>query len=136
MMAGPRSGNIIDVVCAVIEEHGRVLVTRRGAGMHLAGMWEFPGGKLHEGEDERAALVREIHEELGVEVEPLRRLADSTHDYGEKHIRLIPWFCRFVAGDIVLHEHSEFKWAEFEELPKFDWCPADIPIVKRLIKFC
>jgi 8-oxo-dGTP diphosphatase len=127
---------IIDVVCAVIEEKGRVLVTRRGAGMHLEGLWEFPGGKMHEGEDERAALVREIHEELGVEVEPLRRLPDSEHDYGEKHIRLIPWVCRLVAGDIVLHEHSEFKWSEFEDLPKFDWCPADTPIVRRLIKFC
>ncbi len=127
---------MIDVVCAIIEHEGKVLVTRRGEGMDLAGKWEFPGGKLHAGEPEMDALVREIREELNLEVDPHRRLHCAYHEYPDKTVRLIPFICSLVAGELRLTEHSEHRWCGLRELHSLDWAAADIPVVKQLLNFC
>lgn len=124
---------MIDVACAIIERDGKVLAARRGEGMHLAGQWEFPGGKMHEGEGEQDCLVREISEELAITVKPLKRLSDSIHDYSEKKVRLIPYVCRLVSGEIDFAEHAEVRWFSPAELKELRWCAADLPVLEEYL---
>jgi len=123
---------MISVTCAIIRKNGLILAAQRPADSHLAGKWEFPGGKLDRNETEEACIVREIREELGLDVQPARRLQPSTHDYGEKVIRLIPFECEVVSGDPVAHEHAAIKWVAPADLDELNWCEADIPIVEQI----
>jgi len=125
---------MIEVTCALIEREGLILAARRSASMHLPLKWEFPGGKLRDGEEETACLIREVREELSLEVSPLRRLSPSEHDYGDKHIRLIPYVCVYISGQVVLHEHAEARWFRAEGLKELDWCAADIPVLKEYLR--
>ena len=122
----------IPVVAAVIEDSaGRVLVAQRPAHKHLALKWEFPGGKIEPGESPVAALVRELREELGIEIEILRALPESTHDYGSVTIAMLPFACRLTPGsaDPHAHEHIALRWVTPTELAEVDLAPADWPIV-------
>jgi len=124
----------LDVTCAVIEKDGKVLVTQRSQHMPLPLLWEFPGGKLEEGETEQACLAREINEELQVRVEPYERLTPVTFHDGQKTIRLIPYRCRLKDGNVRLTEHKQFLWLLPEELLVLSWCPADVPIAKEWLR--
>lgn len=125
-------GRMIEVVCGVIEDgEGRVLACRRAEGMRLAGMWEFPGGKLEDGEDAAQALVRELREELGVEVECGESMTPVEHDYGDFAIRLIPLRGWIVAGDPHPHEHDAIRWVGPEEAGELAWAAADVPVVEE-----
>jgi 8-oxo-dGTP diphosphatase len=126
---------ITDVTCALIQRGGEVLVTQRGPSMDLAYLWEFPGGKVQPGESERDCLIREIREELQLEVEPFHRLPAVTHDYGSKVIRLIPFVCRLSGGEIMLLEHNAYDWVDPQELPQLTWCPADIPVIASYLEW-
>ena len=120
----------MDVVCAVIEDdQGRVLACRRPAGGHLAGMWEFPGGKVEEGESPAEALARELQEELGVEVAVGEALPPVNWDYGRGAFRLLPLRCRIVRGEVVLHEHSACRWCGPDAALELAWAPADVPVL-------
>ena len=123
---------MISVTCAIIVRDGKILAARRAQGTHLGGKWEFPGGKVDEGETEAACIVREIREELSVEIAPTRRLSDSVYDYGDKHIRLIPFECDLIRGEPTANEHASLEWISMEDLATLDWCEADIPIVEQL----
>jgi 8-oxo-dGTP diphosphatase len=125
----------IPVVAAVIEDgHGRVLVAQRPAHKHLALKWEFPGGKVEPTETPEAALVRELREELGIEVEDLRALPRFTHDYGAVVIAMIPFVCRLAPGSAAPHphEHTALRWVSPPELATLDLAAADLPIVAAL----
>jgi len=124
---------MIDVTCAVIERGALVLAAQRSSSMHLPLKWEFPGGKLRSGEDESGCLVREVREELSIEIRPVRRLGDSIHDYGDKQVRLIPYVCKYFSGEIVLLEHVDCRWLEPWELEGLDWCAADIPVLREYL---
>ena len=124
----------IAVTCALIEQAGKVLITQRSQTMPLPLLWEFPGGKLHDGETEEACLVREILEELNLVVLPLQRLTPATYTSGSKTIVLIPFLCRIIGGELHLTEHAQSQWVLPEELLKFDWCPADLPIVEEYMR--
>lgn len=124
---------MIDVVCGLIEDGvGRVLACRRAEG-RLAGMWEFPGGKLEEGEDALQALVRELREELGVEVECGKAMMPVEHDYGDLAIRLIPLRCRIVSGEPHPHEHDAIRWVGPGEVGELSWAAADVPVVAEWV---
>jgi len=124
---------MIDVVCAVMEdEQGRVLACLRPAGKHLGGLWEFPGGKVEHGEAPQTALARELREELGVEVEVLGALAPVPWQYDRGAIRLLPFLCRIIGGEAVLHEHERLLWCASHELEKLTWAPADLPVLEQL----
>ena len=124
---------MISVTCAIIRNEDGILVAQRGRNTHLAGHWEFPGGKVIEGESEELCVIREIREELGIEVRPVSRLTENTHDYGEKQIRLIPFICELVSGEPVAREHASVGWYRPEDLRTLDWCAADLPIVDELL---
>lgn len=125
----------VRVTCAVIVRDGKVLATRRGPGMDRSGLWEFPGGKVRDGEGDAACLVREIEEELALQVHPVRRLEANAHRYPDGvHIVLVPFLCRLTAGVLSPAEHSACRWCDREALAALDWCPADAPVVQRVVR--
>lgn len=125
---------LIKVTCAIIEQHGRVLVTQRSAKMALPLLWEFPGGKLEDGETEEACLIREIQEELSLDIKPLRRLTPVRQQHEDKTIELIPYISHYDKGIIHLLEHRTYHWVKPEDLRTYTWCPADIPIVDEYLR--
>lgn len=124
----------LKVVCAILEHEGKVLVARRGPSMRMAGYWEFPGGKVEPNESAEAALVREIKEELGLEIAVGVSLPFSDWDSGTHFIRLLPFVCRLVRGELRLLEHDAIEWVVPHALLDRNWAPADIPIVEHFQK--
>lgn len=122
------------VVCAILEHQGKVLVARRGPSMRMAGFWEFPGGKVEPNESVETALVREIKEELGLEIEVGVALPASDWDDGKRHIRLMPFLCRLLRGELRLLEHDAIEWVAPNVLMDRNWAPADIPVVQYFLK--
>lgn len=126
---------MIDVVCGVIrDEEGRYLACLRPAGKHLGGCWEFPGGKVEPGETPEMALVRELREELGVEVALERRLEGVEWVDETSAIRLIPFLCKIVSGTPEAREHESLAWATPAEFQLLHLAPADVPVVQELIR--
>lgn len=117
----------IHVVGAVITRGGLVMCAQRGDDGNLPGLWEFPGGKIEQGESKQAALVREIAEELGCTVEVGREVTTTTHEYEFGEVTLTTFYCRLVAGTPKLTEHASLKWLPPDELETIPWAPADIP---------
>lgn len=124
---------MIEVVCAVLEDgNGRFLACQRPFGKHLGGLWEFPGGKIDPGESAEAALVREISEELAIEIEVERPMQAVVCNYGEKRIRLQPFRCRIVRGEPHPVEHERIFWCAPEDFDSLPWAEADLPILAEI----
>lgn len=123
----------IKVTCAIIEFENLVLTVQRSSSMSLPLKWEFPGGKIENDESEEECVLREIKEELNLEIAILKRLNSSIFDYPNISIELIPFIAKQVSGQIILNEHAAFKYIEKEELLNLDWAEADIPIVKEYL---
>lgn len=123
---------IIPVTCALITHEGKVLAAQRSDSMDLPGKWEFPGGKLEEGEDPNSCLIREIREELAIDVEIFAGLPPVDFQYPGKIIHLIPFLTTWKYGEICLLEHSRVVWMDRNELLSLDWAAADVPIVHYL----
>ncbi len=123
---------VVQVVCALIEDAGgRLLLAQRPVGKHLAGLWEFPGGKIEPGETAQAALVREIEEELGCVAVPGAALTPVTHAYEKVTVRLIPFLARLAdpAARPQAREHAALRWVTREEIAALPMPAADAPIV-------
>lgn len=121
----------VPVPCAIIEKDGRILVAQRNALGSLPLKWEFPGGKLEEGETETEALAREIMEELSVEIEIHAKLRATSRDDGWREIVLIPFICSLPESEkIFLTEHEEMRWLSREEFYSVDWAEADRKVVR------
>ncbi|MCX2739372.1 (deoxy)nucleoside triphosphate pyrophosphohydrolase [Pontibacter anaerobius] len=125
---------MIKVVCAIVEQYERVLVTQRSKKMREALLWEFPGGKLEQNETEGNCLIREIQEELGIEVEPYQRLTPAMYAYPDLSIELIPFLCKYKGGVIQLQEHRTYHWVKPEDLKTYQFCPADVPILEEYLQ--
>ena len=123
----------IEVVAAIIHHDGKILATQRGYGEFKDG-WEFPGGKMEKGESPEAAIVREIREELEVEIEPEKLITTVEYDYPNFHLTMHCFLSRIVSGEIVLTEHEAAKWLDKRELDTVDWLPADVEVVTELKK--
>jgi 8-oxo-dGTP diphosphatase len=132
--AAPGSPGPVPVVCAIVERKGLVLACRRNPKQTNAGLWEFPGGKVRKGEPLRDALVREIREELGIEVAPQKPLTPVTHIYPWTTIKLSPFVCSLEKGEPHPHEHAEVRWVDKKEAMGLVWAGADVPIVREYFK--
>jgi 8-oxo-dGTP diphosphatase len=122
------------VAGALFDERGRVLIAQRPAGKALAGRWEFPGGKLNEGEDPYAGLVRELSEELAVAVQAAERLVRYSHAYPERVVWLDMWIVTSWSGVPRGLEGQAIKWVEPARLAHEDILEADAPVVERLME--
>lgn len=120
------------VVAAAVENCGRVLVVRRAPGQKIEGKWEFPGGKVEPGESDRAALERELKEELGIEGTAWEYVGESAYAYafGEVLLRLYRFDWR--GGEMTLTVHDRLEWVEPEALSGVDFAPADVPLAAAL----
>ncbi len=123
------------VTCALLFHERQILAAQRSVKMNLPLLWEFPGGKVEIGESEESCIVREIKEELGIEIEVLERVGEFDYSHSEENpIRLIPFMAIWRSGEINLLEHSQISWLEKSELYQVDWAPADLPIVDYLVR--
>jgi 8-oxo-dGTP diphosphatase len=127
---------MIEVTCAIVMDGNKVLVTQRSEHMPHPLKWEFPGGKLKEGETPERCIIREIREELGVEIEVRQLLPSVRHIYGKDSIKLIPFICRIKSGEIALAEHRSFLWADCADLDQVDFLEADVEVVAQLKRHC
>jgi 8-oxo-dGTP diphosphatase len=127
---------LTEVSCAVIMDGDRVLVTQRSERMSHPLKWEFPGGKLLPGETPEGCIIREIREELGVEISVLQLLPSVRHRYPDSDIKLIPFVCTIKEGEIDLSEHRSCSWVNRSELDQIDWLEADIGVVALIEKYC
>jgi len=130
---GEMSKPTIRVVAAVLRDAAaRVLIALRPAGKSLAGLWEFPGGKLEPGEAAEAALRRELQEELGIEVRSCRPLLTLRHEYPERHVELLVRAVDHYTGEPRGLEGQSLQWLGVDELRAVDMLPADLPIIELL----
>jgi 8-oxo-dGTP diphosphatase len=125
---------LLVAACALVDEDRRVLITQRPAGKAMAGLWEFPGGKIEEGETPEATIVRELREELAIKVtEPcLAPLTFASHNYREFHILMPLFICRRWQGMPVPQEAQEIKWVRANRLRDYPMPPADEPLISHL----
>ena len=125
---------VLVVACALVDADGRVLVAQRPEGKPLAGLWEFPGGKLMDGETPEAALVRELEEELGVVTEPacLAPLTFASHAYPSFHLLMPLYVCRVWRGDPCPREAQTLRWVRPRALRELPMPAADLPLIPFL----
>ena len=125
---------VLVVACALIDTDGRVLIAQRPAGKNLAGLWEFPGGKMEAGERPEDTLIRELREELGIEVkEPcLAPFTFASHSYADFHLLMPLYVCRRWEGTPQPLEHPAIKWVRPKDLTQYPMPPADIPLIPML----
>lgn len=126
---------MIKVVAALIENDNKVLLARRSTGdVNVFGKWEFPGGKVEQDENEFDAIEREIKEEFELTIKAKEFLINNVCEYPTKVVDLRLYKCDYVSGKFNLHDHSEYKWVNKEELLKYDLAPADIPLAEFVKK--
>lgn len=123
---------MIPVVAALIVRDGRLLIARRPEGKHMAGRWEFPGGKLEKGESPEEAIEREIREELAAEIRAGRVYQAIAYSYPEKDVLLLFYAASVVSGEPRPVEEAEISWITLEELDGYAFAPVDAMLVERL----
>jgi 8-oxo-dGTP diphosphatase len=126
---------LLVAACALVDADGRVLITRRPEGKPMAGLWEFPGGKVEEGERPEATLIRELREELGIETKEacLAPLTFASHDYQDFQLVMPLFVCRRWEGLAKGREGQALKWVRPSELRQYPMPPADAPLIAPLI---
>ena len=125
---------VIDVVAAVIRRDGKILITQRLDDVHLARLWEFPGGKVEAGESFEVALQREILEELGVEIRIHEEFFTTEHDYVTKSVRLHFYVCTLLRGEPAPLAVADLRWIRPNEFCNFEFPPADAHLIARLAR--
>lgn len=128
-------GTMLKVVAALIKKDGEVLIAKRTTGnVEVIGKWEFPGGKVKAGETEEQAIEREIKEEFDLVIKAEKFLINNECKYPNKNIDLRLYLCKYISGDFKLHDHSEYKWVEVNQLLTYDLALADIPLARYVVK--
>lgn len=126
----------IEVVAGIIEHDGKILCMQRDIGKfeYVSYKWEFPGGKIEQGESNEQALKRELQEEMELDVDVLDHFIDVEHQYPDFIIKMYCYKCKAHSLDFKLNVHKDFKWLLKEELNSLDWAEADKPIVKKILE--
>ncbi len=135
--AGGAKPVVLDVAVALIDVDGRVLLARRPEGKTMAGLWEFPGGKVNEGETPEAALVRELREELAIDTREscLAPLSFASHDYADFHLLMPLYVCRVWRGEMTPLEGQELAWVRPVRIADYPMPPADAPLAAMIRDF-
>jgi 8-oxo-dGTP diphosphatase len=122
------------VACALVDADNRVLIAQRPADKAMAGLWEFPGGKVNDGERPEDALIRELGEELGITVREacLAPLTFASHTYSEFHLLMPLYICRRWEGTVTAREHQALAWVRANKLRDYPMPPADLPLIPAL----
>ncbi len=121
------------VVAALIKKNNDVLIARRSTGdENVLGKWEFPGGKVEPNETEGHAIEREIKEEFELDIKANKYITNNVCEYPTKTVDLRLYECEYISGEFKLHDHSEYKWVNINELLNYDLAPADIPLAKYI----
>jgi 8-oxo-dGTP diphosphatase len=125
----------IEVVAAVIQHQNKILAVQRGPAKYayISEKWEFPGGKMEAGETEEQTIIREIREELDMQIEVKSKLLTVEHPYPDFHLTMHTYLCKTEQSVPKLTEHLAFRWLKMDELEEMDWAGADVPIVEALI---
>ena len=121
----------VNVVAAIICDGEKVFATQRGYG-EFKGGWEFPGGKIETGETPEEALIREIKEELNVDIKVGNNLGSIEYDYPTFHLSMNTFLCEIIKGEIVLLEHDDARWVTINDLRSVDWLPADNMLIENI----
>jgi 8-oxo-dGTP diphosphatase len=127
---------VLVTACALVDVDGRVLIARRPEGKTMAGLWEFPGGKVEAGELPEQTLIRELMEELGIDVTQacLAPLTFASHSYADFHLLMPLWICRRWEGIVTAREGQELAWVRPQRLKDYPMPPADEPLIPYLIE--
>jgi 8-oxo-dGTP diphosphatase len=125
---------ILVAACALVDPDGRVLLARRPEGKSMAGLWEFPGGKVEQGETPERCLIRELHEELGVDTweSCLAPLTFASHAYADFHLLMPLYICRKWRGTAEAREGQQLRWSPVNRLRDYPMPPADLPLIPIL----
>ena len=123
----------VEVVAAIVRRNGKILITRRLDHVHLGGLWEFPGGKVEAEESLQGALLREILEELGMEIAVGSEIFTIEHDYPTKSVRLHFFNCTVIQGEPRALDVSDLRWVTPSQLADFEFPPADTELIKKLM---
>ena len=126
---------LLVAACALVDADGRVLIAQRPADKTMAGLWEFPGGKIEDGERPEQTLIRELREELGIIVSEacLAPLAFASHSYPDFHLLMPLYVCRRWEGTVTAREGQQLTWVKPNRLRDYDMPPADVPLVSHLM---
>lgn len=124
---------MIKVVAAILKKEDKILIAKKREGKPLAGLWEFPGGKIEEGETPEESIIRELMEELNIKVRVNEYVGESIYDYGDGEIISLKGFtAEIIEGNIKLTDHDEYKWVTLEEIYNYKVAPADISLISKI----
>jgi 8-oxo-dGTP diphosphatase len=126
---------VLGAACALVDVDGRVLIAQRPSGKSMAGLWEFPGGKVEDGEQPEQTLIRELKEELGITVSDacLAPLTFASHSYPDFHLLMPLYVCRRWEGTVIATEGQRLAWVKPNRLRDYEMPPADVPLVAHLM---
>ena len=126
---------MIDVVAAIIRnDEGKILIAQRNLNKSQGGLWEFPGGKIESGETKEEAIVREIKEELNMNIKVDSFFDEKIYEYPDKTIRLIALNCSMISDSYEVLEHEDIKWISEDEFKAYEFAPADIYFIEKIVK--
>ena len=126
---------MITVVAALIKKDNKVLIAKRSTGdENVFGKWEFPGGKVEKNETEKQAIEREIQEEFEMNINAIKFIINNVCEYPNKVVDLRLYECKYLSGNFKLHDHSDYKWVEIDEILDYDLAKADIPLAKYIME--